>query len=236
VSLNKRKMNTNTQPSPTWRQCDILLSRLTNQHFGDYAGGDSAKWLIIKLQHEQLLSAAPGNIRVSSSRELDITGCCQHLSHVLHSSDTAYFTDCRSKQPGHNWTPISTSNCTQIHWTHRSGRQRRNCSHAVPTFNTKCVYAWYPPTGWLCFSFRFSDSHSFHANNSLSHSSHLLSMFRCHTFIHTQRRHHAVHAQTRHTHTHTHAGMRKNLNENGNWTEMCVWSILQGPPKNVYTL
>jgi len=28
------------------------------------------------------------------------------------------------------------------------------------------------------------------------------STFRCHTFIHTQRRHHAAHAQTRHTHTH----------------------------------
>jgi hypothetical protein len=47
ASLNKRKMNTNAQSSRTWRQCAILRSRLTNQHFGDYAGGDSAKWLII---------------------------------------------------------------------------------------------------------------------------------------------------------------------------------------------
>ena len=91
-------MITNTQPSRTWPQCDILRSRVTNQHFEDYAGGDSVKWLIMKLHHEQLLSAVLGNLKLRFLEEKWASwGCCRHLSPVLHSSDTTYFTNYTSK-------------------------------------------------------------------------------------------------------------------------------------------
>jgi len=158
-------MNTNVQLSRTWRQCDILRPRLTNRHFGDYAGGDSVKWLIIKQHHEQLLSAATGNLKASLLQESctsqNTAGTC-HMFHTVPIQHALQITQANTPDT----TGLQFHHPTAHKFTGRDAqdglsRQHSSYSHAVPTFNTNCVYVWHSrPAGCVSASGSPSFIHS----------------------------------------------------------------------------
>lgn len=137
----------------------------------------------------------------------------RHLSQVS-TVDTAYFTHYTSKQSGHN--------CTQIYCKRRPATQYSSCSHAIPpTFNTNCVYVRYP----YRLAVSASGSPTFiHSTLTIPYTQFTLSP--CFAATHSSTPNAATTPHMRGQDKHTHAGMRKNIHENGNWTEICVWPIL----------
>jgi hypothetical protein len=144
-----------------------------------------------------------------------VVACTYHI--VPHSSDTACFTNCTSKSP--DTTGLQFQHPTAHKFTGRDAQDVNTA--ATPTQFlplTSTVLCLVPPTGWLCVSFRFSDFHSFHVNNSLHTHTHTLHV----ALPHSSTPNAATTLHVRRQDTRTHAGMRKNPNENGNCTEICV--------------